>query len=50
MCSKTPYLALSPKAGKSKFFTRILLAIVPFGFSKVGEEEEVLLHYFTRIF
>jgi hypothetical protein len=34
MCSKTPYLAPSPKASESKFFTRILLAIVPSGFSR----------------
>jgi hypothetical protein len=49
MCSKTPYLAPSPKASESKFFTRILLAIVLYGFSRGGEEEEVLLNYFTRI-
>jgi hypothetical protein len=31
------------------FLTRILLAIVPPGFSKRSKEEEGSLHYFTRI-
>jgi hypothetical protein len=40
---------ISCRVHPTYFLTRILLAIMPPGFSKRSEEEEGSLHYFTRI-
>jgi hypothetical protein len=45
--TRHPTLLLPLKPVNPRSFTRILLDIVPSGFSKGDEEEEVLLHYFT---